>query len=310
MNAEKTEPPELSIALVGICGVHDIRRCLDSLLLQEGVPTPEIVLAYDPGLRAVDELQADFPTVRFVVNQQETSPLQLASRAVRETTGKYVLLTEDHCIAAPGWAKAMWQELKSEACGAVGGTIDIRDSANRTDWAFFFVDFFRYARPVNVQVSPTLTVCNVGYRREDLDRLNVSWAPLFLETTVHDSLRDDVGPLHLCSKANLTMQRHVTLPSAVKERYVFGRLFGASRMKFTKPMDKWKFRFGAPLLPALLMRRMSEKALSNSELRGHFIKSIGPLSLMIMAWSVGEFMGYWTETHPEDLSVAQEIDRK
>ncbi len=309
MSDKIIDRPELSIALVGICGVHDIRRCLESLLVQQDVPTPEIVLAYDPTLRDVDTLQSDFPTVRFIVHDEGRSPLQLASRGVRETTGKYVLLTEDHCIADPLWAKAMWDELRKESCGAVGGTIEIRDNAGPTDWAFYFVDFFRYARPVSVNLSPTLTVCNVGYRREDLDRLHVSWAPLFLETAVHDGLKEQVGPLHLSDKARLTMRRHVTLPSAIRERYVFGRLFGASRMKFTPALHKWKYRLAAPILPAMLMRRMGEKALFAPELRQHFLRSIGPLTLMIMAWSVGEWLGYWTETHPEDLTVAQEVDR-
>ncbi len=297
--------PELSVALVGICSRKDVKRCLESLRAQENVPPLEIVLAYDPRLADVASLADEFPDVRFFVDPDETSPLQLAARAIKETTGEYVLLTEDHCIADPGWAHAMWVALQ-KPCGAVGGTIEIRDEAGPTDWAFYFVDFFRYARPVKIATSPTLTVCNAAYRREDLEKLSVEWKSMFLETVVHDALKEIGGPLHLEDQARVTMRRHVTLPSAIRERYVFGRLFGASRLEFAGRRDKWKYRIGSPLLPAVLLKRMTTKAFESSELRERFIRSLGPLALMVFAWSFGEWLGYWTGTHPEDLSVAPE----
>ncbi|MEQ9500805.1 MAG: glycosyltransferase [Deltaproteobacteria bacterium] len=297
--------PELSVALVGICSRKDVKRCLESLMAQQNVPPLEIVVAYDPRLADVASLAEEFPDVRWFVDPNETSPLQLAGRAIRETTGEYVLLTEDHCIADPGWAHAMWVALQ-KPCGAVGGTIEIRDEAGPTDWAFYFVDFFRYARPVKIATSPTLTVCNAAYRRDDLEKLPVEWKSMFLETVVHDALKGIGGPLHLEDDARVTMRRHVTLPHAIRERYVFGRLFGASRLEFAGLRQKWTYRFGSPLLPAVLLKRMTTKAFESPELREKFLRSIGPLALMVFAWSFGEWLGYWTGTRPDDLSVAPE----
>jgi hypothetical protein len=198
----------------------------------------------------------------------------------------------------------MWKGLQQN-CGAVGGTLEIRDEAGPTDWAFYFVDFFRYARPVKNPVSPTFTVCNVAYRRADLEALGIEWKTFFLETAVHDALKER-GPLLLEERARVTMRRHVTLPSAIRERYVFGHLFGCSRLKLASRRDKWTYRLGSPLLPGLLLSRMASKALESPELRGRFLKSLGPLSLVVAAWSVGECLGYWTGTQPDDLRGAPE----
>lgn len=296
--------PHLSVALVGICGRAHIDRALKALLRQEGVPPLEIVVAYDPRLEGVQTLRAEYPDVRFVSDAEEQSPLQLVGRAIRETTGEYVLLTEDHCEADPGWAQAMWRGLH-EPCGAVGGPIEVREDATPTDWAFYFVDFYRYARPVTPE-APSLTVCNAGYRRADLEALDFDWRSMFVDTMVHDALRERVGPLRLVDEARVTMRRHVRLRDALRERYVFGRVFGSTRLETMGLKDKLVFRSAAGLLPVMIMRRMGTKAMTSTELRSQFVRALGPLSLMAVAWSAGEWLGYWTGTHPTDLSVAQE----
>ena len=305
MRPPEAAPRPLSIALIGICGSREIARALDALAAQRGVPEPEIVVAFDPRLPGVDALTQRYPQVRFVSRSDETTPIKMVGRAIAETTGEVVLLTEDHCVADPGWAHALWTALAEQPCGAAGGPIDLRTPATPTDWAFYFVDFYRYARPVKVAVTSTLSVCNAGYRRRDLEALDVDWRTMFVDALVHDALKTR-GPLKMVDDARVTVLRHVSLRSALKERYVFGRVFGSGRVKEAPLTSKWTLRLGAPLLPAMILRRMVDKAMESPELRRQLARGIGPLALMVLAWSAGEGLGYWTGTHPEDLSVAQE----
>jgi hypothetical protein len=57
-------------------------------------------------------------------------------------------------------------------------------------WAFYYVDFFRYMRPVPSGGSPTLSVCNVAYHRSHLEAVHDLWKNGFLETEIHDALRE------------------------------------------------------------------------------------------------------------------------
>ena len=149
--------PAVSVAVVAICSADHLRRCLSALMRQEGAPPFEIAVAYDPELREINEVAEVFPAIRFIANFGQRTPLELASRAIQATRGDIVLLTEDHCVPAPDWVRSMMSELR-DGRAAVGGVVDIGADATPTDWAFYFVDFFRYADPIADGPSSTLTV--------------------------------------------------------------------------------------------------------------------------------------------------------
>ena len=299
----------VSVAVVSICGPKHLRRCLEALRRQADAPPFDVVVAYDPDLQGVTTLAAEYPDVRFVANLGQRTPLELASRAIRESTGDVVALTEDHCQPRPDWVRNLTAELRPGRA-AVGGVMDLAPDTTATDWAFYFVDFFRYAEPVTDGPSPTLTVCNVAYRRADLEALeDTSWKTFFHETAVNDLLRRRFGALHLTPRAHVTMARHVSLSEAIRERYAFGRLFGCTRLRhLPHGLSKLAHQVGAPLLPAVLMTRMVRKALQSSELRGRLAGAILPLSLMVLAWSWGEWLGYLTGQYPAQLTVAPEVE--
>lgn len=299
----------VSAAIVSICGPKHLRRCLEALRRQADAPPFDIVVAYDPELQGFAALAADYPDVRFVANLGQRTPLELASRAIRESTGDVIVLTEDHCAPRPDWVRNLTDELRPGRA-AVGGVMDLAAGATATDWAFYFVDFFRYAKPVVDGPSPTLTVCNVAYRRADLEALeDTSWKTFFHETAVNNLLRRRFGTLHLTPLAHVTMGRHVSLAEAIHERYAFGRLFGCTRLRhLPHGFSRFAHRVGAPLLPAVLMTRMVRKAMQSAELRRRILRAIVPLSLMVLAWSWGEWLGYLTGRFPKRLTVAPEIE--
>jgi hypothetical protein len=300
--------PEVSVAIVSICGSRHLRRCLGAVARQDYPGPIDVVVAYDPALRGIDALAVSFPSVRFAANTGQRTPLELASRAIRESRGRIVLLTEDHCVPHGDWVRRLAGELRPGRAAA-GGVVELADGATATDWAFYFVDFFRYSDPVVDGDSPTLTVCNVAYRRADLQTLDdPPWAEFFHETAVNDALRQRLGALHLSPGPRVTMRRHVGLVAATRERYSFGRLFGCTRLRCeTSSVRRLMFRTGAPLLPLVLMRRMIVKACRSPESRRQLVKGFLPLLAMVLAWSYGEWLGYLTGRIPENLTVAAEL---
>ena len=104
------------------------------------------------------------------------------------------------------------------------------------------------------------------------------------------------------------MRRHVRLRDAVYERYVFGRLFGCTRLANATPKMRLAYKLFAPALPPLLLGRMLGKAARSPQLRRHMVRGIVPLQLMVLSWSLGEWLGYLTEKRPDNLTVAQELE--
>lgn len=305
MTTPNHHPSTVSVAVVAICGVSALRGCLDALGAQQGAPAFEIVVVYDPHLPEVPALAGAYPQIRLVANAGQRTPLELASRAIRESRGEIVLLTEDHCVPDPDWVASLLGAM-APGRAAVGGSVAVREASGGLPWAFYFVDFFRYAPPLRQGPSPSLTVCNVAYRRCDLEACDGLWQRIFHETAVNDALRRRGGALWLTPEARVTMHRQPRLGAALYERYAFGRLFGATRLEFVARSKGLVYTVAAPVLPLLLLGRMARKALPSRILRGPFLRSLVPLVLLVLAWSWGEWLGYLTRRRPRDLTVAPE----
>lgn len=314
--SETDREPRVAVAVVGICGAAHLRRCLEALALQTRCGSFATVVAHDPLLGGMEALIRDFPEVRIVSNQGQRTPLELASRAIRETLvvapqdpALHILLTEDHCVPPPDWVARMSAAI-TPGRAAVGGLVRAPEACSAVDWAFYFVDFFRYSPLRGLRAgceSPTLTVCNVIYRRSQLEALAPLWRDSFHETAVNTALRR-FGDLWLTPESHVVMGRSVRLRDALRERYAFGRLFGCTRPQFAGRHWRWVGALTAWALPLLLVTRMARVAAGSPFGRSQFLHSLGPLLSMVVAWSFGEWLGYLTAQPPRDLSVAPERD--
>jgi hypothetical protein len=306
MSRAEAPAPSVTVAVIGICSAAHLRRCLGALDRQEGAPPFDVVVACDPDIADVESVGRDYPRVRLIANVGQRTPLELASVALRASRGDTVVMTEDHCLPGPDWVARLCSA-QAPGRAAVGGVVGIGPDASPVDWAFYFVDFFRYAPPAGRGPMPSLTVCNVAYGRNNLAEIAPTWDVFFHETAVNDALRARFGELWLEPLAAVTMTRHVRLWDALRERYAFGRLFGCTRLDFSGAWRRLYYCALAPVLPVLLMFRMARRASAAPELRQNFVRAILPLTLMVLWWSWGEWLGYLTRRRPRVLTAAPEI---
>jgi len=300
------EEQSVTVVVVAICSLQNIERTLSALRGQLGAPSFDIVVAADPRLGSLEKLRIAFSDVRFFSRDGCRTPIELAALGLKAARGDRILLTEDSCLPDPYWVRSLAHS-PSVGRGAVGGVIEAGESASAAMWAFYYVDFFRYMSPSASGESPTLSVCNVAYRRADLNEIYDLWKDGFLETDVHNALREKFGPLEICTDAIVRVRRNVRFRDAVYERYAFGRLFGSARVAHATRRRRAYYGVFAPALPVLLMGRMTAKAALNPQARGKFVKSLPSLVTMIAAWSWGEWLGYVTSKRPRRITTAPEI---
>ncbi len=305
-----SETESVTVVVVAICGLAQLRRTLQALRNQEGAPPFTIVVAADPELGKPSALETEFSEVSFLCRADCRTPIELTTlgleAALEAATVHRVLLTEDSCLPSPHWVREL-TGTSWEGRGAVGGVVEPGSSASRSMWAFYFVDFFRYMLPVSSGESPTLSVCNVAYHRSHLDQIRALWSEGFHETEIHNALRQRFGPLYLCPTAEVRVRRNVRFGDAVYERYAFGRLFGATRVAHGSAARRAYYALFSPALPVLLMSRMTASAVRNPEARSSFVKALPALAAMVAAWSWGEFLGYVTQRRPRRITTAPEI---
>lgn len=293
----KLSVPTVSVAVVCTASGQHLVRCLASLHTQRGAPDFDVTVVCDPAVAGVDAVGPQFPDVRIVINAGQQTPLQLVSRVLRECTGELILLTKDQCVPGPDWVRAM-VEAQAPGRAVVGGRVELAHGASATDWAFYFIDFHRYAAPIAEGAAPSLTVCNVSYQRSRLETIRSLWEETFVETTINDALAARFGSLWLHHVPEVTLHRHLPLRAAIVERYTLGRVFGRSRLANSTPRQRLFYVAFAPVLPVVLLGRMLGKALRSRRHAAAFVRSFIPLTLMVLGRSWGEWLAYLTGVPP------------
>ncbi|HEY0876795.1 MAG TPA: glycosyltransferase [Vicinamibacterales bacterium] len=297
------EISRVAIAVVCTSGAESLARCLTALRHQIDAPSFDITVVSDPALGALDDVRQRFPEVRVVVNAGQRTPLELVSRALRECDAGLVLLTKDYCVPGPGWVRAM-VDAQRDARGAVGGRVEVAPDASATEWAYYFIDFHPYSEGAAGGPAPSLTVCNVAYRRAALDTVRATWEKTFVEVRVNAALSERFGSLWLEPASTVIFERRLTLAAAVRERYAFGRLFGCSRLDGCSSGRRLLYAALAPALPAVLLGRMARTAVRSRRHTAALVRGWLPLTLMVLGRSWGEWLGYLTGRPPRSLVTA------
>jgi len=302
-----SSPPRVTVAICAIAGADHLVRCLEAVLTQPGAGTFEVLVITDPRLPGVDDLRPRFPAVRIIRNEGQSTPIEIASRALREATGDIVVLTEDHCIPDPGWLGQLLAAHR-EGRAAVGGAVETHHDGDPVTWAFYLVDYYRYMRPQPEGPVAALTVCNVSYRREQLEAVRALWQGTFHETAINASLAQRFGVLWFVPDAIVRTRRRVPFGAAVYERYAFGRMFACNRNAFGGSLPRrWVYAVLAPLLPPVILWRMARRAFRSAPAGAMFVRSALPLLAMVLAWTWGEWLGYITNRLPKDVNAAPEL---
>ena len=300
--------PAITVVVISICSIPQLRRSLKALELQEIGDSYEVIIAADSRFSGLDAIAAEFPTMKFLSRKGCDTPLELTPLGLNAAKGARVVLTEDSCVARPDWLATMtgtpW-----EGRGAVGGVVEATPGISASMWAFCYVDFFRYMNPVSEGVAPTLSVCNVAYQMSHLEAVRDLWRDGFHETVTHGALSERFGPLWFCPRAEVQVKRDVTFGDAVYERYAFGRLFGATRIAHEGLSRRLYYVAVSPALPFLLMARMMGKARQDPGLMRQFVRALPAILTMVAAWSWGEWLGYVTRRRPARITTAPEIVR-
>jgi hypothetical protein len=246
--------------------------------------------------------------VRFVSDAAARTPVDLAALALRESRGQVVLLTEDHCEAAVNWVAVLSAAVVANM-RTCGGSLAPRSGLSPFDWAFFFVDFHPYLPTRPTGDAPSLSVCNVAYDRDALESLSQNWTEEFQETRIHDELRGLTGDFLFLSDARLTTGRHVGWADGHSERYRFGRLFAAGRWT-SSTGRRMLYAAACPLLPVLLMLRMSRTAFRDRHSAAKFLRALPHVFTLVGVWCTGEMMGYLTGRPPSSADAAPDLAQR
>ena len=271
-----------------------LSNCLASLTRQSIASRLHVIVARSADCGDVDQLRADWPSVRWVsVPARLVPPLRGAGLAI--ATAPLILLSEDHCVADPRWAETLCEALRD--VDVAGGSMDNAQTARQREWGAFFAEYGFFDRSRRAAVPDALlTGANVGYRATVAARVARWMQAGDWENTVHARLTTDGTRMGFFPGAIVLQTLQYGLRSFCRDRYQHGRDYARARV--ANERLTWPERLAragmTPALAPLLLLRLERIVHEDGPRRRTFLRALPWTLLFLSAWSVGECVGYLT----------------
>ena len=295
--------PALSVVVVIVSDTTErataahLVDCLDALAKQVDGPSIEVIVPHLVEVEGLDAVRARFPWVRFLPAPEVTAYPGgrehhdlLRARGLEAARGKIIGLLEDHARPDSTWcANAIAAHRQPHA--GIGGAIE--NGVDRLlNWAVYYCDFGRYQNPVPAGETPFASDANTTYKREALQSVGPVWVEGFREVVVNAALNAEGRTIALDPRIVVYQNRRgLSLGAALRERFVWGRSYAATRLALLTTGKRLVLAALSPLLPAVLFLRMARTSWSRGSF-GTFAAAIPFTLLLLVTWSAGEGIGY------------------
>ena len=286
----------LSVVVASFRDACVLEACLDSLLPQCANAGVELIVARADEPAALASLESRYPQVRFVSLASGTDIPRLRGAGLAVASGSLAALTEDHCVADPGWVATMTSHAE-QAADVIGGAMDNARHTRALDWGAFFAEYGFFAgmssRHQRVDgATILLTGANVAYSRRVLPQV-VAWTTDGAwENVVHDRLREAGAILLFEPDARVSQNLTYAFGPFVADRFRHGYDYARVRLAESPAMSRIGRIAASLLLPPVLTWRVGRAAVGSLGRAVAFIRAL-PFTLVFLgAWSAGEAMGY------------------
>lgn len=283
--------------LIGRVSTGDAERLLqvlDALAAQRDAPEHEVIVADRRDDGTMREAVKRFPRVRVLRCPPDTSLPALRAAALAQARGRWIAVTEDHCIPPPDWLAAM-ARVRDAAPGAVavGGAVENGVADTAFDRATFLCEYAALLTPVHDGPSPGLPGMNVAYDRAALGA--VSPAQLgegFWETTLHPALRASGRALISSNAIRIVHAKRFGLALFIRQRYLYSRHFAGTRFARGAILRRAVACAACVVLPALVLTRIVRHVRAKGRRDARLAGALPWLALFALIWAWGEAVGY------------------
>lgn len=286
-----TATPLISVVVASFRSPGLVAESLDSLRSQCARHGAELILARaarEPGV-ALAGIATD---CRVIAAPADADVPRLRAAGLAEARGEWVALTEDHCVADPGWLDAL-SAASDPGVHVLGGRMGNAKRERAIDCGAFFSEygfFGGHRSRGTVREPPLVTGANVAYHRSVVAEV-AAWARKGdWENVIHDRLHAAGRRFRLVPGARIRQNQSYRLAAFCRDRFEHGRDYAATRGRELPLWRRVALAATTPLLPALLTARIARSA--DPEERREFRRALPATLTFLAAWSLGEAAGY------------------
>jgi len=226
-----------------------------------------------------------------------TSVYRLRRLALQACDARYVLVTEDHCVPPPRWARTLIAALDADP-GAVAAAGPVHDGRPEAAWdrASFLVDYAPLLPDGSsrVRAVDALPGMNTIYRREHLAAVLDEAPDLFddlWELGVHRRLAAR-GRFLRVPGADIAHCKRWGAGHAIAQRFLQSRHVAGRRAAGLPLAGRIAWSVAAAGVPARILPRVLGPAVSRGGVRGsRWLTTLPPLAALVGVWAAGEAVG-------------------
>lgn len=292
---ESTDPSESAFRLsVVIAWVNDFKwlePCLEALANQQGPGCHEVIIATRRAKSECDRLAERFGNVCVVAGAPNDSIPVLRSKALERVSGNVVAVTEDHCVADPGWTAAI-ARVTGGGAKVVGGPVENAYDDRLCDEAAFLTEYAGAIGPAKDGPVEGLPGNNVAYTRDLVDGLRETLANGRWESFYHDALRARGVTLVYDSAMIMRHRRSFDFGYFCGQRFHFCRSFAQMRNVGMSMGKRVIYGAASILLPPMLWWRSFSMLRKKKRFVGRFLTLTPLIGVYLVAGAIGEMCGY------------------
>jgi len=281
---------ELTVIVGSLDADDHLPECLASLRSAcEGLDAEILVVA--ASATGGDATRQQLPPARYIPMPPGTLVPALWGRGLRDARGRVVAFTIAQCRVGAGWARCLIDGLASGAAG-VGGPLDVLPGTSATGRATFYL---RYSAWLGAPDGPVHEIAgdNAAYDHAALRAVRSDAADPFWEVEAHAGFRALGRTLAMRSDATAWFTDGTGLATMAARRFAHGRHSGAFRVR-SGIRTRWQMIVGAPLVPFVLLSRVSRRVARAPGHASRFVTSLGAFLVLGAAWAAGEACGAFT----------------
>ncbi|MFN2508032.1 MAG: glycosyltransferase [Chthoniobacterales bacterium] len=294
---------DLSIVIAAWPDTTGLSNCLESIAAQ-GDERTEVIVASSTA--APPEMKERFPQVDWLAGGKERLIPELWSLGLARAAGEIVATTTAHCVPASDWIARMRGAHERLDAAGIGGAIDPPHQGRAIEWATYFLRYSNYFACRGAESVSEIAADNASYKREALMAHREAISGGFWEPSFHRLLFADGRTLAFVPDIRVRLAATPGFKRFFAQRLRHGRHFGHERMR-GKPLP---FRvaglLAAPLIPILLLMKITRRLFAQPAYLGAFLRSLPLLLLFLLSWAFGEAWGYLAALSSDSSSLAAE----
>ena len=290
------ESPLFSI-LIGRVSTEDGDRILETLAAlrdQDCDLTREVVVVDRLDDATSNAIRVRFPEVVLRRCASSATLPEMRAQALAASHGKFVLVTEDHCVPPLSWLRD-FKSLQGEhpEASAIAGCVENGVTGRALDWATFLCEYAAFAPPIDEGPGASLAGMNVLYKRAILeDCAPETLTRGFWETTVHPLLAQQGRLLIASNRVRILHCKKFSFGLFAAQRFAYSRYYAGIRFPREKRLVRWAAALATPALPALLTFRLVRAARRKASIASPTLRAIPYLFAFFVIWACGEIVGY------------------